>query len=118
VRYLTGRLRSIGFALNGVCYLFRSQANARIHALATVLVVFTGFYFSISRTEWCLLALAMGAVWSAEALNTAVETVVNLVSPEHHALAGQAKDVAAAGVLLASVGAAVVGLLIFVPHLL
>ena len=117
MRYLTGRLRSVGFALNGVGLLVGSQANARIHAVATVMVMSAGFYFSVSNTEWCLLALAMAAVWSAEALNTAVETVVNLVSPEHHALAGQAKDVAAAGVLLASVGAAVVGLIIFLPRL-
>lgn len=117
MRYLTSRLRSIGYALNGVRHLLRSQANARIHAFATAVVVFTGIFFSVSNTEWCLLALAIASVWTAEALNTAVESVVDLVSPEHHALAGQAKDVAAAGVLLASVGAAVVGLIIFVPRL-
>ena len=117
MQYLTGRLRSLGYALQGVGHLLRSQPNAHLHAVATVLVVSAGLYFSVTNTEWCLLALAMAVVWTAEALNTAIETVVDLVSPEHHVLAGQAKDVAAGGVLLGSVGAAVVGLVVFVPYL-
>ena len=76
-----------------------------ILASATLAVVALGVSVRISRLEWALLALAIGAVWAAEALNTGIEFVVDLVSPDHHELAGKAKDVAAAGVLLASLSA-------------
>ena len=117
MRYLRGRLRSIGFAWQGLRWLVRTQANAQIHLLATILVLLAGWYVEVSLLEWALLIAAIGAVWTAEALNTAIECTIDLVSPAHHPLAGKAKDVAAAGVLIASVAAAAVGLLIFVPYL-
>jgi diacylglycerol kinase (ATP) len=83
-----------------------------------VCVVTAGAYCEVSRADWLALVLAMAMVWVAEALNTGIEWVVDLASPEHHPLAGKAKDVAAAGVLLASMAAVVVGLLVFVPRLL
>jgi diacylglycerol kinase len=67
--------------------------------------------------EWCALVSAIALVWAAEALNTAVELLTDLVQPERHPLAGRAKDAAAAGVLLASIGAAVIGALVFLPRL-
>lgn len=112
-----GRLvRSFGYALRGLGILLRTQANARIHAAATVLVVTAGFWFRISRSEWAAIAAAIGLVWTAEGLNTALETVVDLVSPEPHPLAGRAKDVAAGAVLCAALAALVVGALIFGPR--
>ena len=114
--YLRGRFRSIGFALQGIKWLVRSQPNARIHTLATLLVVMIGWYVEVSRLEWALLLGAVGAVWTAEALNTAIEWAVDLVSPDHHPLAGKAKDVAAAGVLIASLAAVAIGLLVFYPY--
>ena len=116
--YLTGRLRSFGHAFRGLAILLRTQHNARIHAAATVMVVAAGALFGISPAEWALIALAIVCVWVAEALNTAIEFLVNLASPEPHPLAGKAKDVAAGAVLVAAIGSVIVGALVFGPHLL
>jgi diacylglycerol kinase (ATP) len=98
--------------------LLRSQHNAWIHAAASVAVVGLGFAVGLSRLEWCLVVLAMVAVWSAEAVNTAFEALCDVASPEPHPLVERAKDVAAGAVLLAAGGAVVVGVLVFGPHLL
>lgn len=116
--YLTGRLRSFGHAFRGLKVLVQTQHNARIHAVATLLVVGAGALLRISSVEWALIVLAIVGVWAAEALNTAVEFVVDLASPEQHPLAAKAKDVAAAGVLIAAIGAAIVGGIVFGPHVL
>jgi diacylglycerol kinase (ATP) len=110
------RLASFGHALRGVAVLLR-QPNARIHAVAAVLVTILGLALQVSALEWCALALAMALVLGAEALNTAIELVVDMVQPEWHALARDAKDVAAAGVLMCTLGAVVVGLWVFAPRL-
>jgi diacylglycerol kinase (ATP) len=116
--YLARRWRSVCFAWQGLQHLLATQANARIHLAATVLVLLAGGYCHISRLEWLALVGAIAWVWVAEALNTGIECVVDLASPELHPKAGQAKDVAAAAVLLASVAAVVVGVLIFGPKLM
>lgn len=116
--YLNGRLRSFGHAFRGLGVLLQSQHNARIHALATLLVVAAGALFAISTAEWALVALAVAAVWTAEALNTAIEFLVDLASPEHHPLAAKAKDVAAGAVLVAALGSLAVAVLVFGPHIL
>ena len=113
-----GRVRSFGHALRGVGLVVRTQPNAWIHALATVAVLAAGLFFSLSVIEWCLVVLTVLAVWIAEALNTAIERLGDAVSPEHHPLVGQAKDVAAGAVLIAAGGSVVVGALIFGPRLL
>jgi diacylglycerol kinase (ATP) len=116
--YLTGRLRSFGHAFRGLKVLLQTQHNARIHAVATALVVGAGALLRISSVEWALIVLAIVCVWAAEALNTAVEFVVDLASPEQHPLAAKAKDVAAGAVLIMAVGAAIVGGIVFGPHVL
>ena len=113
-----GRLvASFGFALRGVVALLRSQANARIHLAATVSVIVLGFFLGVTHLEWCALSAAIGLVWTAEGLNTAIECVVDLVSPDPHPLAGRAKDIAAGAVLIAALIAALIGALVFIPHL-
>jgi diacylglycerol kinase len=107
-----------GWAWRGVCVLFRTQANSRIHACAAVAVVIAGFVFHISAGEWCAVVGAIGLVFSAEAVNTAIEAVVDLASPEVHPLAERAKDVAAGAVLIAAIAAVMIGLLVFGPHVL
>ena len=102
--------------MRGVAVLLR-QPNARIHAMAAVLVTSLGLALQVSALEWCALALAMALVLGAEALNTAIELVVDMVQPEWHALARDAKDVAAAGVLICTLGAVTVGLWVFAPRL-
>ena len=98
--------------------LLRTQANARIHVVAAVVVVAAGWFFGISRDEWCAVVGAIGLVITAEGINTAIEAAVDLASLERHPLAERAKDVAAGAVLLASLTAAIIGLLIFGPRVL
>ena len=114
---LKKRIESFGYAFKGIAILFQTQINARIHLTALLVVLVAGFFFKINNTEWCLIALASASVLAAEAMNTAVEFVVDLVSPQYHDLAGKAKDVAAAAVLLIVFGAICVGLIIFIPKI-
>ncbi len=111
------RLKSLAHALRGVDHLVRTQPNARLHLLAAVLVCAAGVYFGLGRAEWLWISVAITLVWSAEAFNTALEQLADVLHPAQHAGIGRAKDVAAAAVLIAALGAAVIGLLVFVPHL-
>lgn len=111
------RVASFRYALRGIVVLIRTQRNAQIHLGASLGVLAFGMWLHLPATDWALLALAMGGVWAAEALNTAVETVVDLVSPQWHALARDAKDLAAGGVLLATLAAMATGLLVLGPPL-
>ncbi len=95
--------------------MLRTQVNARIHAVATLVVIVAGFGFGVARGDWLWLALAIGLVWMAEAFNTALEFLADEVSMEHRERIGQAKDVAAFAVLVAAVTAAVIGALVFWP---
>lgn len=112
----TQRLRSFQYAMAGLRTLLRTQHNAWIHAGATVLVIGAGLYFGLSLAEWCWLVLAITLVWMAEALNTALEFLADAVTREPHPLIGQAKDLAAAAVLIAALGAMIIGLLVLGPH--
>ena len=111
------RLKSFGYALQGLAFLVRTQPNARLHLLATVLACAAGMGFGLDRTEWLWISVAIVLVWSAEAFNTALEQLADALHPEHHPAIGRAKDVAAAAVLIAAGGAAVIGMLVFIPHL-
>jgi diacylglycerol kinase (ATP) len=108
-------MRSFGYAFRGVAMMLALQANARIHALATVVVVVAGFLVGLKSWEWCAVVGAIGLVWTAEGLNTALEALTDLVSPGEHPLAGRAKDVAAGAVLCAAIAAVVIGAIVFVP---
>lgn len=111
-----GRGKSFACALRGIAVLLRTQTNARIHLLATVLVVAAGFVFRISRGEWVPLAFAIAIVWIAEAVNTAIEALADRITRENDDAIRRAKDVAAGAVLLAAITAAIIGLLILGPH--
>jgi diacylglycerol kinase (ATP) len=106
----------VACALRGIGVMLRSQHNAWIHAVVTLAVIGAGFYFGLSAAEWCWIVLAVVSVWTAEALNTALEFLTDVASPAFHPLAGRAKDVAAGAVLIAALGAVVIGLLVFGPH--
>jgi diacylglycerol kinase (ATP) len=84
--------------------------------VATAAVVILGYLLGISHLEWCAIALACAAVWTAEALNTAIEFLSDATTREIDPLVGKAKDVAAGAVLIAAVAAVIVGLLVFVPY--
>lgn len=114
----TGRIRAVRYAINGVLVMLKSQHNAWIHALATLIVCALGLYFDFTKSEWCWIVLAIAVVWTAEALNTSLEFLINAATPEYHPLVEKAKDVAAGAVLISAIGAAVIGLIIIVPYLL
>jgi diacylglycerol kinase len=115
--WIASRARSFVFAFRGFSWLLQ-ESNAKIHALATLGVVGLGFWTELNRLEWALVVLAMAAVWVSEAMNTALELMSDALMPEQHPLIGKAKDVAACAVLVAAIGAAVVGGLVFLPRLL
>ena len=112
----TGRLRSFRFAFLGLWIMLKTQHNAWVHAAATLGVITAGRCLRITANDWCLLMLAVIAVWSAEALNTAFEFLADVASPEYHPTVKNAKDVAAAAVLLAALGSVVIGTLVFWPY--
>jgi diacylglycerol kinase (ATP) len=114
---VSARARSFVYAGRGIRTMLASQHNAWIHAAATGIVIAGGLYLRIARVEWCALVLAMVAVWTAEALNTAFEFLCDVASPEFHPLVEKAKDVAAGAVLLSAIGAVGVGMLVFAPYL-
>ncbi|GAB4253324.1 MAG: diacylglycerol kinase [Saprospiraceae bacterium] len=115
---LNDRLKSFLYAWNGILAMFRAEPNAKIHLLAAIVAIGAGFWFDIERSEWCAVVLAIFCVFAAEAFNTSIEELTNLVSPEPHPLAGKAKDLAAAGVLFTAIGAFIVGFIIFLPRIL
>jgi diacylglycerol kinase (ATP) len=116
-KFITQRIKSFRHALRGGFYSLRTQPNTWIHAIATILVIGLAFWLSLSASDWALLILAIGLVWSAEFMNTAVEAVVDLASPRQHPLAGAAKDAGAAAVLVAAGAAALIGFLVMGPPL-
>jgi diacylglycerol kinase (ATP) len=96
--------------------MLRSQHNAWIHAVATLVVLGAGLLARVSVLEWCVLILALVAVWTAECLNTALEFLCDVASPDFHPLVEKAKDVAAGAVLICAAGATATGILIFAQH--
>lgn len=114
---LRRRIQSFQYAFRGLYDLFQTQINARIHLAAIAVVLWAGWHWAISPLEWAALVLCFIAVVSLEAINTALEYLTDLVSPQHHPLAGKAKDVAAAAVLWAAIGSVAVAGLIFIPKI-
>lgn len=112
------RTRSFVYAWQGIKSLVIGEHNARIHLFATVCVVVAGGLLRLSTLEWAVVALCIGGVFMAEALNSAVEALCDKVSPDYDPLIGKAKDLAAGAVLLFVGGAVVAGVCIFVPKLL
>lgn len=116
--FIKKRIKSFGYAFQGIGNFIRKEPNAWIHFTAVVVVTSLGIYYGISATEWCIVILCFGLVLMAEAFNTAIERLVDLVSPDFHPLAGTIKDVAAGAVLLGAIAAAIVGCIIFIPYII
>lgn len=112
------RIAAFRYAAAGLGYVLRTQRNAWIHAVATLLVIIVGAWLDIDRLDWAIMLPAIGLVWLAEFLNTALEAVVDLASPETHPMARVGKDVGAAAVLIAAAAAAITGLLVLGPPLI
>jgi diacylglycerol kinase (ATP) len=115
--FISSRARSFHYAFSGWWYVIRTQKNAWIHALATACVVLLAAWLSLPLIDWAILILTIGGVWTAEFLNTALEAVVDLASPQMHPLAKVGKDVGAAAVLISALSAILIGLMVLGPPL-
>ncbi|HAL16928.1 MAG TPA: diacylglycerol kinase [Anaerolineaceae bacterium] len=116
--FTRGRLFSFKYAFSGLRYVIISQRNAWIHAAITLLVVILAVLLKLNLQEWGILLLAIGLVWTAEIFNTALEALVDLVSPQPHPLAKIVKDTSAAAVLVSAIISILIGLLILLPPLI
>jgi diacylglycerol kinase (ATP) len=112
------RVRSFGFAFTGIYELFRSEPNARIHALATFVALIMGFFLKISSAEWCVIVMVIALVWAAEGFNTVIEKLVDHLFPAYHETARITKDISAGAVLFCAIAAFICGLVIFLPKIL
>ncbi len=115
--FFRGRLGSFRPAFGGWWHVLRTQPNAWIHAVISLLIIAASFWVELDTLSWALIVLAMALVWITEFANTAVEAVVDLASPDHHPLAKVAKDVSAAAVVIAALAAVVIGILVLGPPL-
>lgn len=110
--------KSFGYAFEGIFTCIRQERNMKIHLAAAVLVVIFGIVCGLSAAEWCICLVLFGLVMALELVNTAVESVVDLVTEERKPLAKAAKDTAAGAVLIAAIMAAAAGCIIFIPKVL
>lgn len=116
-KFVISRIRSFGYAFKGWWHVIKTQQNAWIHAVFSVLVALTATWLGLPARDWAVLVLTIAMVWAAEFINTAIEAVLDLASPDIHPLAGVGKDVGAAAVLIAALASVLVGLLILGPPL-
>lgn len=114
---LRARLSSFGFAFNGLYNFFKQEPNARIHLISTLTVFIAAIYFNVSVTEIISLVIVTGFVWVAEIFNTAIERIMDFISPERNSNIKFIKDLAACGVLVSAITAIVTGAIIFIPKL-
>ncbi len=114
---LSDRLRSFRYALNGIRLLFQKEHNARIHLAAAAVVIGAGFVFKINPTEWIAILLCIALVIGMEALNSAIEKLADVVSPQHSAQIKRVKDISAGAVLICAVIALIVGCIVFIPKI-
>ena len=110
--------KSFGYAFGGLRVAFTKGRNYKIQALIGVLVIFFGFFVRLPLNEWIVIVLTIAFVLVLELINTSLEAIVDLVSPEIKEKAKIAKDVAAGAVLISSIAAIVIGVLIFLPKIL
>jgi diacylglycerol kinase (ATP) len=112
------RLKSFTYAGRGLRWLVQDEHNAWLHLAASLAVVTAGVILHVSLADWRWLVMAIAMVWTAEALNTAIEDLCDHVNPEFNKAIGRIKDLAAGGVLIASIAAAMIGFLTLIPPLM
>ena len=112
------QLKSFTFAWKGILTCAGHEQNITFHLIAAIIVLAAGFCFGISRTEWMVVMLCIGTVIAAELFNSAIERLVDMVSPEWEKIAGEVKDIAAGAVLLTAIAAAIVGIIVFLPYVI
>jgi diacylglycerol kinase (ATP) len=115
--FIKNRIESFGFAFKGLKDILATEHNARVHSIFTVVVLLLSWWLNIDHIQFALIVLVVALVWIAEAFNTVLEIIINIVSPVYSEAARRAKDIAAAAVLFAAIGAALTGLVILGPLL-
>jgi diacylglycerol kinase (ATP) len=116
--FIVSRAHAFRHAFRGWWYVIRTQRNAWLHAVVTTLVILVAFWLHLQMRDWAVLIVTIALVWTAEFINSALEAVVDLASPQNHPLAKVGKDVGAAAVLIAALTSVLVGLLILGPPLI
>ena len=117
IDFFKTRAQSFRYAFGGWWFVIRTQRNAWIHAVVSIAVIAVSIWLPLNRYDWALIIISIAMVWTAEFINTALEAIVDLASPQQHELAGISKDVGASAVLIAAGSAAIIGLIILGPPL-
>lgn len=112
------RIKSFGYALNGLKILISEEHNSRIHLIAAITAIILGFLLKISANEWLAVIFAIGMVVSFELINSAIEKLADFVSPDKNEIIKKTKDMAAAAVLVSAIAAGVIGMIVFLPKLI
>ena len=110
-------INSFKYAIEGIIASFKSERNMKIHVLATIIVVILGLILKINIVEWCFCIISIVLVISAELLNTAIENIVDMISPEKNEKAKLIKDISAGAVLVLAIGTFIIGMIIFIPKI-
>lgn len=116
-RFITGRIKSIGYAVKGAILLLTSEDAVITHLVSSVIFMGLGFYFDIDSSHWLAQCLAYGLLFSTEGLNTAVEKICDFIHPDFHPKIGEIKDISAGAVTFAYITLLVVLSVIYIPHL-
>ncbi|MEE9362264.1 MAG: diacylglycerol kinase family protein [Cellulophaga sp.] len=113
--FLVNRIKSVGFAVKGAFLLVKTEASIKVQTGLLIMVTIAGFYFDISKTEWIAQIFAISLVMGLEGLNTAVEKLADFVQPKFDEKIGFIKDISAGAVMFVSIGASIVGVIIYYP---
>lgn len=117
-KYYYKRRKAFGYAITGLLRFFREEDHARIHLVAAVIVCLAAWWLRVSALEWIALLLCIALVICCEAINSSIEQLTDIASPDYLKAAGRVKDLAAGAVLIAALFSALVGGIIFLPKLL
>ncbi|VXC35722.1 Diacylglycerol kinase [Flavobacterium sp. 9AF] len=115
--FVTGRLKSIVFAVKGAFKLATTEHSVMVQLSIGILMIVAGFYFKITKEEWLIQTLATGLVLGVEGLNTAIEKIADFIHPDYHKKIGFIKDIAAGAVFFAALTAITIGCIIYIPYL-
>lgn len=114
---IINRMKSFGFAFNGLRILFNEEHNSRIHFFATVIVIIASIYFELNTYEWIAIIFSIGLVITAEIINTAIENIANFLTTDKNDNIKRIKDLSAAAVLITAMTALLIGLIVFLPKI-
>lgn len=115
--FIIGRIRSIKFSFRGIWFLITTESSVKVQVFISFIVIFFGFYFQISATEWLIQTLIIGLVFVAESLNTGIEKLADFVHPEYHKKIGFIKDVSAGASGIAAIISLIIAGIIYIPKI-